>query len=184
MNKKGFTLIEVVVVVSVILILFTMAISRFSESKLQFSLSRVSYQFEQDVSSAQNMALSSVPYKDSLGVEQPVDGYGVYVDVGVLGNTEYIIYADKAPGNNQYDVSDYVIRQVDFSLNEPGIFIKQIDNIAGTATSIHFKSSNLLTIIDQITPGQNSILVVFAQSSDVTKTKGVSINQSGLIEVQ
>ncbi len=184
MNKRGFTLIEVVVVIFVILILFTIVISNFSASKQQFSLSRVASQFEQDVSRAQNMALSSVPYKNSLGVEQQIDGYGVYVDLTSLGNKKYILYADKSPGNNQYDVSDYIISQIDFSSNEPGIVIKQINNITGNNTSINFKLSNLLTSISQITAGQNSISVVFTEVSDLTKTKSVLINKSGLIQVQ
>ena len=182
--STGFTIIEVIVVVSLILILSGVVIYNFSSSKLNFSLLRVSYQFEQDVSRVQNMALSSVPYKDSLGVEQEIDGYGVYVDLTGLGNTNYIIYADKSPGNNIYDVSDYIISQVDFSQNEPGIIIKQMDNIIGDSTSLNFKLSNISTSIDQMSPGQDNISVVFAESSDLSKTKSVLINKSGLIKAQ
>ena len=79
-SGAGFTIVEAIVVIVIISTFFVIAINNFSQSKLQFSLSRVASKFGQDVSRAQNLASSAVPYKDSLGVEQDVDGYGVYID--------------------------------------------------------------------------------------------------------
>jgi len=189
MNKsKGFTIAEVIVVVFVISILFTVVISNFSAARLQLSLSRVGFQFEQDVSRAQNMAVASVPYKDAFGVEHQVDGYGIYIDAS--GSTSapnrksYILYADKSPGNNQYDASDYIVNQVNFSLTEPGIILQIINGISTLSTSINFKSANLSTSISNLAVGQNSISVIFAQLTDSSKTKTVLINTSGLVKVQ
>ena len=182
--STGFTMIELIVVISLILVFSGVIISNFSSAKLQFSLSRVAYQLEQDLSKAQNMALSSVPYKDSLGVEHQVDGYGVYVNLTGLGNTKYIVYADKSPGNNKYDTSDYLIKQVDFSLNEPGIIIQNMFGVSGgNTTSVNFKSVDLSTSIDNLLVGSNSVSFYISEASELFKTKTVSINTAGLIQV-
>lgn len=184
MNQKGFTIIELLVVIGIVAILAVIVISNFSQIKFQLALSRVSYKFNQDIRRAQSMASSAVVYQDASQNEQPVDGYGVYVDLTNIGNKRYIIYADKSPGNEQYDVSDYIIETVDFSVNEPGIIIKQLDNIVGNNTSINFNISDLHTQIHQLNSGQNNVNVVFAVESNQTKTKIVSANTFGLIEVE
>lgn len=182
--SKGFTIIEVLVVVTVMLAVFLITIANFSQHKLQFSLSRIAYTFAQDVSRAQNMALAGVPYKDSLGIEQGIDGYGVSGDIIGLGDKKYIMYADKSPGNQQYDATDYVIGTIDFSSSEPGIIIKQIDNVSANKASINFGILTNTTTITQLNIGQSKAVFVFAFASDLTKTKTVSINTSGLVQVK
>lgn len=181
-DSAGFTIFELIVVIIIVSILLTILISDFSKAKLQFSLSRVAYKFSQDVSRAQNLAVSAVPYKDSFGTEQKVDGYGIYANLNSLGNKKYLIYADKNPGNQQYDSSDYIIETIDFSLTEPGIIIKEINNVTNNQASVNFNSADLTTAITQLNSGQNSAIFVFALVSDLTKTKSVVINTSGLAE--
>lgn len=183
-KNKGFTIIEVLVSVTIILSLFAIVISNFPKAKAQFALSRVTNQFAQDVSKAQNMAVSAVPYKDSLGVEQAVDGYGVYANMTSLGNKKYIIYADKNPGNSQYDGADYTTNTIDFSSTEKGVVIKQINNVSGNIASVNFGSSNLATTITALNAGQTTVVFVFALESDLSVTKTVVINKSGLVEVK
>ncbi len=111
-------------------------------------------------------------------------GKGIYLDLSVLGNKKYIMYADAAPGNNSYDASDYVLETIDFSVDEPGIIIKNFNNIVGQNASIDFKASNNLAYITPISGGQTIAEFVFALSSDQTKTKTVSVNTAGLIEIK
>lgn len=183
-NIAGFTIIELLVVITIVTVFIIVVISNFSQIRLQFALSRTAYKFNQDLKKAQNMALSSVPYKDSSGVEQAVDGYGVYIDLDTSGNKKYVIYADKYPGNQQYDSFDYIFETVDFSLVEPGVIIKQMDNIVGNQGSINFNSSNLDTKITQLSPGKDSIDITLALESDLANAKIISVNISGLIEVK
>src|SRR5438105_589842 len=107
------------VVITLIAVLLAVVVFNFPATKLQFSLSRVAYKFGQDVKKVQDLALSSTEYQDQSGQTYAVSGYGVYVDVSGLGNKKYIFYADKAPGNHQYDAQDYVIETIDFSTSEP-----------------------------------------------------------------
>ena len=183
-NQKGFTIVEVLVVVMVISLVLMVTIVNFPFAKLQLTLSRVTYKFEQDVRRAQNMALSSFQYKDENGVFQEVAGYGVYVNLAILGNKKYIIYADTFPGNKQYDAFDYVIETVDFSLSELGIIIKQIDNVVSNAVSVNFESPVFDTFISQLHQNQNTAKFIFAIETKPEKTKSVWVNTSSLVEVK
>lgn len=180
----GFTIIELLVVVTTIAIIIVIAISNFSEIRLQSYIKNVSYKFNQDLNRARNMASSALVFRDSLGVEQEVDGYGIYIDLNALGDKIYKIYADKTPGNNQYDLSDYIIETIDISAEEPGVFIKDIESVVGENISINFKSSDLGTYITELSINQDYADVIFALENDLTKTRTVSISKFGLIEVK
>ncbi|OGZ69545.1 MAG: hypothetical protein A3F47_00970 [Candidatus Staskawiczbacteria bacterium RIFCSPHIGHO2_12_FULL_38_11] len=185
-SKAGFTMIEILVVISIVIILPTVIIANFPQIKHQFSLSRVTYKFAQDLRSAQNLAISSVHYEDSFGQSRDVTGYGVYVDINNFGNTRYVIYADQSPGDQQYQYGggDYSVSDVDFSLTEPGVVIKQINNVFNNTASINFNPPNPDTTITALNQGANSVEVVFALSSDLANTRTVFVNTSGLIEVK
>jgi len=185
MKYKGFALIELIVVITIISALTAIAISNFPKIKLQFSLLRVTHSFVENLRKTQQMALSAVPYKNSLGVEREIDGYGVYLDLNVfLGNKKYIIYADKSPGNKEYDSSDYLVETIDFNSSEPGVKIKEVNNVSLEKASINFNSSKIETTITQLNQGQNSVEFVFSLDSDSAVIKTVSVNTSGLIEIK
>ncbi len=183
----GFALIELIIVVIIILALMAVVIPSFQENKLQFTLSKVAYQFAQDVRRAQDKALSSAQYVDSNGDQKTIAGYGIYVDIDVLGDKKYILYADNAnenPGNKAYDELDYIIETIDLNVTEPDVLIKQIDNASANKVSINFNISNLNTTISELTESQNSVSFIFALLSDLNKTKTVLVNSAGLVQVQ
>jgi prepilin-type N-terminal cleavage/methylation domain-containing protein len=182
MNKNGFTIIELLVVIAIMTGFFIVVISNFSQIRFRFALSRTAYKFNQDLRRAQNMALSFSLYKDSEGTEAPVDGYGIHIDLDILGNKKYIIYADKQAGNQQYDSSDYIIEEIDLKLSEPGIIIKEINNVAGNKVSVNF--SELRVEISQLISDQSNMDVVFAVESDQSIISTVSVNTAGLIETK
>lgn len=193
-KEKGLTIIELIIIITLIAILPAIVISDFGKIKKRFALSRVAYKFAQDVRHAQDMALASKPYIDGLGQSQPVAGYGIYLSLTspVLGKKKYITYADRADGFNfdkKYMLSDYTISTVDFSVDEPGIIIKETTNPFGSELSINFTPPKPITTITELPfcqtpPCEGTIDVIFAIESDITETKTVSINTSGLIEVK
>jgi len=183
-HSVGFTVVELLVVIAIITIIPIIVMPNFSQIRLQFALSRVPHKFAQDVRKTQGLSLSSVTYKDSFGVEQAISGYGVYVDINNLGKKKYIIYADKSPSNNQYDSLDYIIETIDFSSSESGVIIKEINNVLNSKASIDFIPPNPDTKISSLSPNKSSVEIVFALESDLTKTRTVSVNISGLIEVK
>ncbi len=189
-NSKGFTIIELIIVIGLITILPTVVISNFSQIKMQFALSRTVYKFAQDLRVAQDLALSSKPYTDSFGQSQPVAGYGIYLDARManqLGNKKYITYADKEEAgfsDSQYTLSDYIVSEFDISLQEPGIIIKETNNPSGNFASINFSPPNPSTTITSLPQNQNALEVIFAVESDLNNTRKVIINTTGLVEVE
>lgn len=165
-------------------VLMAVAVSDFPKVKMNASLLRQANKFGQDLRIAQEMALAGVPYKDASGVERSVDGYGIYTDIGSLGNKKYIIYADKNPGNKTYDASDYIISTVDFGSTDPGIKIKEINNVSSNKASVNFNASKIETTITQLSSGQNNVEFVFSLESDPTKVKKVLVNNAGLVEIK
>lgn len=180
----GFAMVEVLVVISIITVLVAVTITNFPKIRSQLALSRATYIFAENVRKTQQMALSAVPYRDSLGAEQEINGYGVYVDLIDLGNKKYIIYADKSLGNKEYDSLDYVIEIIDFSSSEDGVIIKEINSVFSNQVSINFGFPKIEVSINQLNQGQNNVEVVFALESDQTKTKSFLVSTSGLIEVK
>jgi|GEM_PF-543035 len=181
MKSRGFSIIELLVVIAVIAALSVILIANFPQIRLQLSLSRVAYKFDQDLRRAQAMALASTQYVDAGGVSHAVKGFGLYVDLA--STKKYIVYADASPGNQKYDPgTDYIVETDDFTNTEPGIVIKTITNISGTTVSFNFAPPNPVTTI---TPSvsQNRVDVVFSYQSDPTITKTVSVNTAGLVQV-
>ncbi len=176
-RQRGFTIIELMVVIGIIAILMTVVVANFPKAKLQLSLSRVAYGFAQDLRRAQMMSLSNPSYKDAGDISHPVKGYGGYVNLS--DNKKYIIYADNPSGTGKYDGSDYIVSTVDFSVSEPGVFIKEFGTV-GNDLSLDFTPGSPATTI---TPASNQNYVVFALESDPTITKSVSFYNTGLIEV-
>ncbi|MSU54432.1 MAG: type II secretion system protein [Candidatus Staskawiczbacteria bacterium] len=178
--SKGYTILELLVVVAIISVLSIITVSNFPQAKLQFSLSRVANQFEQDVRRAQQLSLSSAEFIDSNNVAHPVKGYGIYINT--LNNTEYIIYADNfddLQNNQRYDAGrDYIVETIDFTETEPGIVIKH-----ATSAGAHFNPPNPITTFQ---PSLESVRfdIVFAYENDVVKNKTVSIYATGLVEIQ
>lgn len=187
-KEEGFTITEMIIVISIITIFPTIVISNFSQIRGQFALTRVAYKFSQDLRETQNMALSSVPYKDSIGVSRSIAGYGIYINTGVIGEKKYIMYADnndQQSGNQQYDILDYTAKTFDFSVYESEVFIKEIRNVSGgNSVSINFSPPDPSTVISSLSQGQNKADIVFALESDPEKIKIVSVNASGLVKVE
>jgi prepilin-type N-terminal cleavage/methylation domain-containing protein len=186
--SRGFTIIELLIVMAIIVIFPAIVVSNFFRIERQFNLSRVAYGFAQDVRTAQNKTLAFIPYKNINDQVVVVGGYGIYVNIPSLGNKKYLMYADYAlpneSGNHRYDALDYVASSIDISSREPGVIIKAITNIAGSDTSINFDAANQNIKIANLAANNQNIDVVFALEDDPTITRTVSINTSGLIEVK
>lgn len=180
-KQLGFTVIELLVVIAVITILPTIVIVNFPSIRLEFALSRAAHKFAQDLRNAQDKAISSVRYMDASGNPQWVGGYGVYINTSTLGQVTYLVYADGPPANQQYDALDYIIETIDVA--ESGVIIQRLENVLPPSVSINFAPPNPVTTIVP-NPSQGYVNVVFALPSDWSKTRTVSINTAGLIEVK
>ena len=68
--ERGITLVEVVVVIFIVALFTIILISDFPKMLRQLALSRVSYNFAQDLRKAQDLGLSGIALKDKNGYSE------------------------------------------------------------------------------------------------------------------
>lgn len=199
-KERGIAIIELLVAISVITVLAgTIVISDFSKAKKEQALSRTAYKFAQDLRKTQNRAQSLVK---AGSPEVDILAYGVHINKDSLGNKKYIVYGKPLSlsfTDPHYEsVRDYLIETVDLSLTEPGVVINF--PIAGLvdgnkvsilwpavpfSASIPTEPNTFIFSVYPPDPRLNpKVDIVFSLESDSTKTKTVSVNWSGLIEVK
>lgn len=174
-------MVEILVVIFVIALFSSILVIGFPKIIRQFALIRAVYKMSQDLRKTQDMGLSGQQVK---GIN--VKGYGVYInlDSSNLGNKKYIIYAD-INDNQRYEGTDSIIETIDFSQTELGVIMNRIDGTTNNQqVDINFKPPNPAITITSLLSGINRAQIIFALESDLLKTRIVSVNTAGLIEVK
>lgn len=165
-KQKGFTLVETVVSLSIILILSAIILPRYSSLRYEFNLLRSGYKLSQDIRRAQEMATSAKQFNNSVP-----SGYGVYLSEN---DTSYIIYAD-INDNQRYGAGDQIVETI--NLNRK-IYVKDIS--PSNSISINFKSPDPLTLISN----NADFAIIDLGLEDRSDEKTVIVNKVGLIYVQ
>jgi prepilin-type N-terminal cleavage/methylation domain-containing protein len=195
-SEKGITLIEMLVVIFIIALLSAILMVDFPNIKRQFALTRAIYRMNQDLRKTQDMGFSGEQIE---GIN--AKGYGIYInlDDANLGDKKYIMYADIDDDQKYTEAAevacgvqepnkDCVVEEIDFSQVEVGVVINTIENTTnGRWVDINFKPPNPTTTITNLSivpPSINRALIIFALDSDLLKTRIISVNTSGLIEIK
>ncbi len=169
--NKSFTLIELIVVTSIIILLSAIVFPNYRGIERQFALQRSAHKLAQDIRRAGEMAMSTKEFQGKVPA-----GYGIYLK---QGERDYLLYADTNPsqGNEKYDGGDGKIETINL---EKGVYIQ---NISPSSLSINFKPP--IPTIKIKTKGEDSTTAVITLSleSDSTKTKIIKVNSAGLINV-
>lgn len=194
--QKGFTLVEIIVVISIIALFSAILVSDFPKIQRQFALSSATYKLAQDLRRVQDLGLSGVQVADRQGDLIAVKGYGIYINLAQSAK-KYILYADvngdqKYSGDTSFSLcsqlnnpaSDCTIEVVDISKENSNLYIKQINNITGNFTSINFSPPNPTITLNNLASGQSQVGIVLSLKSDVLSTRAVWVNTSGLINVK
>lgn len=91
-NNKGFTLLEITVVIAIITLLSAIFLANYRGGEKQFALQRSSHKLAQDIRTVEEMALSSREFKESGGgLAFPRGGYGLYF---TANSSSYILFVD------------------------------------------------------------------------------------------
>ena len=167
--KKGFTLIEAVVVISIILILSGMVLLNQRASQAQFALQRSAHKLAQDIRRAKDLAMSTQKFNDEI----PEGGYGIYIKLAT-SDSSYKIYAD-LNGNEEWNASDGIVETCDL---EKKIFIK---SVSPSPLSINFKPPDPEVKISQ---DATSAIIELAIGSDPDNIKTITVNKLGLITIE
>lgn len=195
------SLVEIIIVISVVAALSSIMISDFPKIQRNFALTRAAYKLAQDLKIVQDFGMSGIRVKDSQGNEITLKGYGVYVNLNGSQATAYSLYADviDSDGNNDQkyvgdgatlcsDLADprvdCIVDKVDITLNNQNLRIKGILNVSAAYTSINFSPPAPAVKIDNLNFGQYEAGIILGLANDDSQTKTVIVNTAGLIKVE
>ncbi len=103
MEEKGFTLLELVVIVSIIAALSTIVLSGYNTGETKFTLVRSANKLAQDIRKAENMAMIGKDTPVTFGETFPSGGYGVYFYTSTSTRpNSYTLFGD-CDGDKEYD---------------------------------------------------------------------------------
>ena len=166
--KKGFTMIELLVVIGIIVIFTGILLPNYRSGNRNLALQRSVHKLSQDIRRAQGFAISAKEFNG-----QSPDGYGVYFDSN--NPTKYIIFAD-LNNDDLYSGPSELVETVNM---ETQVSIKSIyPNINSTLT-IFFSPPDPTVIF---TPNSTSTATVILTAPDSPDTS-VHANEAGLIYV-
>ncbi len=119
--KKGFSLIEIIVIMAIIVIMSSIIISDYNKQKNKKMLLYAVRQIAEDLRMAQNMTVDTLKFNGAV----PQGGYGI--KFALADNDFYIIFAD-INGDKIYNAgADGVVKTADLPKN---IIIDTIDKDA------------------------------------------------------
>jgi type II secretory pathway pseudopilin PulG len=196
MKNKGFTLLEITVVISIIIFLGTIFFADYRGVEKQFALKRSANQLAQGLRKAQELALSCRKTPPELGSESfPGGGYGIYLEKGA---NSYVLFAD-CDDDQKYDKSS--TKRCD-QTGDPGVFSEKIEEVfleknikisefypsfSGTycpvsgvnCLDISFIPPNPTVYLNDGSFEESSIILTF----DGISKKTITINKAGLVDI-
>lgn len=194
MKNKAFTLLEITVVVSIIILLSTIFIANYRGGEKQFALKRSAHQLSQSLRRAQEMAMSGQEFKGTFqggfGIHFTVTpgpentgSYTLFVDCNFVGGEPNKIFdeggspCDDCTGSSC--IQDIYPEEIETFFLEEGI---KIDNLLPSSPlNVVFFPPDPEIIIngnDDITSAAISL------TFDDQSQKIITINTAGLIEIE
>jgi len=174
--KSGFTLVEILVVTSIIIMLSSMLLANYELGNYRLSLDRALHKLVQDIRRAEEMAMSSNTRFQGCSPGLP-QGYGVYFDLDNSTST-YILFAD-CTGSGKHDLQSVTVETMSI---EEGIFLNAFLWPPGyRQLSIVFKPPDPTVCIVDCISGGDRASINLASKSGLQGT--VSLNKRGLIEI-
>jgi len=199
-NSNGFTLVELLVSISIIILISGILFANYRQGEKQFALQRSANKLAQDIRRAQQMAMSAE--ETDLGGQVPPGqefvpegGFGVYFDEG--NPYSYIIFADCSDSpNKQYNGGGLVCGPTDSEYTEhietieleKGVKINDIKKEGGGNPDriyITFVPPEPeVNIVPPVGGEPAWCEIILALEQDLTENKTTRVNRAGLIEVE
>ncbi len=172
--KKGFTLIEVIIVIIIIGILSAILIPNYQNFRRQLALQRSATKLAQDIRRAQAMAMSAEKCETCPASSDYKFGWGVVFKE--IEPEYYTIFADcNGDGNYSSGEDEEVEKDIKF---EEGV---KIDSLSSNFLRITFTSPDPTVTIKPAS--LNEIEITLVLKNDPTSTKKIKVNKAGLIDV-
>lgn len=182
MNSKGFTLTELLVVISIIILLSSIIFANYRAGEREFALSRSAFKLGQDIRRAQQMAMSAQEVGPAGARIVPRGGYGIYLNPP----TEIILFAD-CDNDRQYNAQGNICGA------PPNQFPERVENIElergvriqslspSSPLNITFEPPNPTV---HLPPSHATITITLSLEADPNRTRTIEVNRAGLITIQ
>jgi prepilin-type N-terminal cleavage/methylation domain-containing protein len=176
---KGFSIIELMVVISIIGIMSSLMFANYRQGERDTVLIYAAQQIAQDIRQAQNLSLAG---------PKNTYGYGIYFDIN--NPTQYFIYGDEGEKNenfqynegkndNDIKVSPYpIFLSKNIEINE--ININKVSN--NDSVDIFFAPPDPVTYINGVS-SKNIAEIKICSTITTTNCKTIIITTAGRIEV-
>lgn len=174
LKNKGFTLVELLVTISIMGILLGILIFNFPKGKQQLALQRSAHKILQDLKAVQESSMSAKA--EECPGEVNARGFGAYFDQS--SPNSYILFAD-CDNSHTYNYGDKNLKSPQVDL-EKGIKISSLS--PNSPLSVVFSPPSPTTYINGYTIYDAQLTI--SLESDVSKTKTIKINKAGLIEIE
>ncbi len=171
---KGFTLIEILVVMFIIVILTGVLSINLPKGRQQFVLQRAAHTLIQDLRKVQEMAMSTEE-KDCSGGGK-ANGFGIFFDEDGSSKKKYILFANCDESYNYNENADKILEKIDL---EQGTEIFSLS--PGPLCSVVFVSPSPTTYINNFAGPEAQIVI--SLENDISQIKVIKINSAGLIEI-
>jgi len=165
---NGFTLVEVLVSMFIIVLMSGIIFANYRQSGQQFALQRSASKLAQDIRRVQQMAMGAKEFGGSI----PPGGYGIYFDISAP--TQYILFADT---NSDYQYSGAGERIEDPIEFEKGAEIQSLN--PSSPLNITFTPPDPKVRVNTL---EGSLATINLIADTTTKT--ITVNAAGLIEIQ
>jgi type II secretory pathway pseudopilin PulG len=164
-NVSGFTLIEILVVLVIIIALAVFVIGGHSEGRPRLALERTAEAFVMDLYRAREKGFSSMIYDDGTNLIE--DGFGIMI---IEGDTKYYLYAGK---NEQEIIEEISIETI--------IKVDSVSPSDAGELRIFFSNDTKEVLFNE--QSIDSGKVVFITDDGMNITREVNIKKLGVVEI-
>lgn len=187
-KHKGFTIVEMMIVIVIIGIMTAMVAVGYRSGQKQLALQRASFKLAQDIRFMQTRALAASRVNECFELPPNDDepkfsgyqyGFGIHFE---KNDAKYILFADCKPdGKFNPSDGDYPVDAPDLNIIEIGDFYGPSDT--RNKLDIVFTPPNPNVSLRLIGPDKDISLatIVLRVKTDASKTKNVVVNKAGLI---
>jgi len=183
-KEKGFTLLELVVVTFIIGLMTVLLLTNYKQGEKEFALTRSAYLISQGMAKAQEMSVSAQEFTCPGGTTVPEGGYGVFFYNSSGYKNKFFIFADCDQDRTTLIGGEEIAETISL---ETGIELKEfyVDGAKNDLSTVFtFVPPDPDVCIFASCEDYNSTRIIISLESDLLKTKTITLNKAGLIEIE
>lgn len=182
--KRGYTLIEVMVVITIISLLSVIFLANYRGQEKQLALRRATYKLAQDIRRVEALAMSAKRFNNSF----PKGGYGIYLK---KNTNSYVLFAN-CNTNNSYEalgsapdcasatIANPYPEKVEEIFLEKGTTIADLNYSTGDVSTIIFFPPDPIITVNPAPPAGQMLTITLTSEG---RSMRINFGLPGLISV-